>query len=46
MAAGDVVVTQIKTRSKSGAFFPCENVVTRYLSLIVMIPIHMLACSS
>ncbi|CAN0205770.1 unnamed protein product, partial [Laminaria digitata] len=28
MAAGDVVVTQIKTRSKSGAFLPCENVVT------------------
>lgn len=29
MPPGDVVVTQIKTRSKSGAFLPCEKVVTR-----------------
>ncbi|CAB1099869.1 unnamed protein product [Ectocarpus sp. CCAP 1310/34] len=27
MPAGDVVVVQIKTRSKSGAFLPCEDIV-------------------
>lgn len=29
MPAGDVVVVQMKTRSKSGAFLPCEDLVRR-----------------
>lgn len=31
LSAGDVVVVQMKTRSKSGAFLPCEDLVRRWV---------------
>lgn len=32
-SASDVVVVQMKTRSKSGAFLPCEDLVRRCVGL-------------
>lgn len=31
VSAGDVAVVQMKTRSKSGAFLPCEDLVRRWV---------------
>lgn len=34
VSAGEVVVVQMKTRSKSGAFLPCEDLVRRWVVVL------------
>lgn len=35
LSAGDVVVVQMKTRSKSGAFLPCEDLIRRWVVIFI-----------